>query len=87
MKTEEFRQIIRETPVVMASFTLTNPSKNALACGHHKGDLFLYHENGCMIPVTQHGKRFSYGVFASQFTFSGYVLVGEGDQILGDYPA
>lgn len=74
MKKADFEQAIRQTPLVMARFKLTRPNAFMLHEGCEKGDMFLFHPNGCMIPEKGGMSRADN---CSMYEFAGYVYVNE----------
>ena len=83
MRKSDFKKVIHEMPVVMARFELLG-NKYDDCC--KKGNKYLYHKNGCMIPENQNS--FSLSPFASNFKFIGYVIVKEtykGYEVMGEY--
>ena len=73
MKKADFQEVCRNTPKYMALFSLSKPTPFHLRQGFAKGDRFLYHINGCMIPVDSN--QMSIGCHASHFSFIGYAKV------------
>ena len=76
MKKADFESAVRNVPQVMARFELLGDLDGHYATDHvhKKGDKFLYHPNGCMIPEGDSNKSSIYPS-ASKFKFLGYYFV------------
>ena len=86
MKKADFDQAVDETPKVMARFELLKAQHGHYATDHeyHKGEKFLYHPNGCMMP--EEGNKFSLHPSCTKFKFVGYVLVERrNNKVIGEF--
>jgi len=84
MRKLEFEAVRRATPIYMARFRLTDVTPWMASRGVKKGDLYLYHTNGCMMPeragmdsLSPHVSRFEFVNYARvEFRMGQYVVVG-----------
>ena len=85
MKKADFDKAIYETPKVMARFELLKDQHGHYATDHEyrKGERFLFHPNGCMIP--EEGNKFSLHPSCSKFKFVSYVYVNRNQKVIGEF--
>jgi len=75
MKKEDFDKACWEVPLYMARFRITSVPPWMASTGVVKGDMYLYHHNGVMIPEKRPGDNVH--PYPSHFEFVGYVRVKE----------